>query len=439
MKTCQITIAFLTVPVAACFASEAQSEQTEALAEGNKAFALDLFRQLKANSGNVFFSPYSISTALALTYAGARGETEKQMRDVLHFTNVQEVHSAFGVLQRDLLEAGKQEGIELSIANALWAEQGYPFLPAFLRTATGPYQANINQADFKTAPDAARNQINAWVAQQTRDKIQNILPPGTVDENTRLVLVNAIYFKGLWSIPYDKTRTSNQPFHLSSTNQVNAALMHQTETAGYMENSDFQAVELLYKAGLDMVIFLPRTINGRGKLENNLTLALLSATLRQMSWQKVEVFLPRFKLESTFKLNNTLAKMGMPDAFIWPKADFSGMDGSSDLYISGVYHKSWCEVTEEGTEAAAATVGNVTVGVGAVELPPIFRADHPFVFFILDGIHVVTPKVRRQSEAATALWKRDTPSQRDPALSISERPSPRAIHFGVRELAPAFE
>jgi len=169
MKACQTTIAILTVSAAACFASEAQSEQSEALVEGNTAFALDLFSQLKANSGNLFFSPYGISTALALTYAGARGETEKQMRNVLHFANGQEVHSDFGLLQHWLLAVGKQEGIELSIANALWAEQGNPFLPAFLKTATGPYQANINQADFKTAADAARNQINAWVALQTRD------------------------------------------------------------------------------------------------------------------------------------------------------------------------------------------------------------------------------------------------------------------------------
>jgi len=207
-----------------------------------------------------------------------------------------------------------------------------------------------------------------------------------VDHVTALVLANAVYFKGLWATSYDKSRTSNQPFHLSPTNQVDVPLMHQTEVAGYMENSYYQAVELFYQGCLDMVIFLPRPINGCGILENSLTPALLSVTLRQMSWQKVEVFLPRFKLESTFKLNDTLAKMGMPDAFIWPKADFSGMDGISDLCISGVFHKSWCEVTEEGTEAAAA-VEFFTAQSSAAEQsppPPIFRADHPFVFFIRD-------------------------------------------------------
>jgi serpin B len=201
-----------------------------------------------------------------------------------------------------------------------------------------------------------------------------------------LVLANAIYFKGLWDTPFDKTRTSNQPFYLSPTNQLDAPLMHKTGMAGYMENSDFQAVAIFYAGGLDMLVFLPRQTNGCVNLERSLTSALVSATLRDINPQEVEIFLPRFRLESTFSLNNDLARMGMPDAFD-DRADFSGMDGSNNLYISGVFHRSWCEVTEDGTEAAATTATALSAR-STVESspppPPIFRADHPFVFFIRD-------------------------------------------------------
>ncbi len=359
--------------------------QTQSLVEGNTALALDIYGQLKASPGNLFFSPYSISTALAMTYAGARGETEKQMGRVLHFGKEQpQLHAAFGELQRQLNEASKQKGLELSIANALWAQKGHPFLPAFLETAKGDYQANLDQADFRTEADAARGEINRWVAQQTKDKIHEILPPGSLDHLTRLVLANAIYFKGVWTKPYDKAETSNQPFYLSAARQVDVPLMHQFDDVRYMENSEFQAVELPYSSGeLSMVILLPHRVEGCGTLENRLTPDLLSRSLAQMKRQKVEIFLPRFKLESSFKLNDTLGSMGMLDAF-GPEADFSGMDGSRNLFISGVFHKAWGEVNEEGTEAAAATA--VAVAASAVMKPlpppPVFRADHPFIFFI---------------------------------------------------------
>ena len=276
--------------------------------------------------------------------------------------------------------------VDLSIANALWAEQGYPFLPDFLSTATNSYQANINQVDFKTGADAARNQINSWVAQQTRNKIQNILPPGSPDAFTRLILANAIYFKGLWDTPFDKTRTFNQPFYLSPTNHINVPMMHQFRMAGYMENGDFQAVAMFYEGGLDMLVFLPRQTNGCVNLEKSLTPALVSATLHEIIPQEVEVFLPRFKLESTFSLNDGLTRMGMSDAFD-NQADFSGMDGSTNLYISGVFHRAWCEVNEDGTEAAAVTATSMSsrsMVESSPPPPPIFRADHPFVFFISD-------------------------------------------------------
>ena len=206
----------------------AGTAQVQSLVASNTTFALNLYSQLATTPGNLFFSPYSISTCLAMLYAGARGNTEQQMSQVLGFgTNQQQFASTFGDLQRELEINQEPNVIELDIANALWTQEGYPFLPAFLATATNQYQANINQADFVNEADAVTEEINDWVAQETRNKIQNILSPGMVNPNTRLVLANAIYFLGVWTTSFEATNTSTQPFYLSSTSQVDAPLMHQ--------------------------------------------------------------------------------------------------------------------------------------------------------------------------------------------------------------------
>ena len=390
----------------------------ESLVEGNTAFAFDLYAHLKGRPGNLFFSPFSISACLGMTCAGARGDTETQMGRVLHFsTDQRQMHSSFGELQRQLLEYAKPKvvqiqhgppnisglnrrlteefvqppGIKLDIANALWAQEGHSFLPAFLQIATGEYQANVNQADFMTSDasaDAVRREINRWVAQKTRDKIQNILPSGSVDVLTRLVLANAIYFKGAWPSPFEEAATSTQPFHLSTNRQIDVHLMGQTDDFKYTGNNDFQALELPYKRHeLSMVILLPRRFDDCGQLENRLTPALLSSALAQMQTQTVEVYCPRFTLESSFDLKEILSKMGMSDAFIQPKADFSGLDGIRGLFISGVFHKAWGEINEAGTEAAAATAQLIALGCDEgppPAPPPVFRADHPFIFLIRD-------------------------------------------------------
>src|SRR6266576_5777570 len=197
------------------FGSSPGARAAQTVVDGNTAFALDLYGQLKSARGNLFFSPYSISTCLAMTYAGARGETAKQMSRVLHLDPDQrKVHASFSKLQQQLSEASNRQGIELSLANSLWARKGHSFLPAFLEIARGEYQANVNQADFVIEAEAARGEINRWVAQETKDRIQNILPLGSLTDMTRLVLANAIYFKGLWAKPYDKAETSSQPFQL---------------------------------------------------------------------------------------------------------------------------------------------------------------------------------------------------------------------------------
>jgi len=367
--------------------SQAQSNPAQSLAEMNSAFALDLYGHLKSTPGNIFFSPYSISTCLAMTYAGARGATEQQMAQALHFsTNQSQLHSAFAGLQRNLGRLENQKGIELNVANALWAQSGHPFLPDFLNVAKGEYQAAVNQADFKTAAAEVTQEVNRWVAQKTKEKIRNIVPPGSLDAMTRLVLANAIYFKGIWAKTYDKAQTSPQPFHLTAATQVNSPLMHHVDEVKYFENEQFQAVELPYRSNqLSMIVLLPRQVEGIGSLENQLTPEVLSSAVQQMKRRKVEIYLPRFKLESSFELNQPLSQMGMQDAF-GAKADFSGMDGTKRLYISMVLHKAWGEVNEEGTEAAAATVVGVrSMAVVQPSPQPVFRADHPFIFIIREN------------------------------------------------------
>jgi serine protease inhibitor len=381
------------------------TSQVQSVVDGNTTFALNLYSQLATNSGNLFFSPYSISTCLAMLYAGASGNTEQQMSQVLGFgTNQQQFASLFRELQADLRADQQTNAIELDIANALWVQKGFPFLPSFLETATNQYEANVGQADFAADANAITQTINNWVAQETQNKIQNILPPGSLNAETRFVLANAIYFLGAWTTPFVVTNTSTQPFYVSSTNLAQVPLMHQPPLEGYdadfnwvdvtfnymqsysgapVSSNDFQAIELPYGSNqLSMLILLPSQIDGLGQLEQQLSPAFLSNVLGQMTPQLADIFLPKFTVEGSFNLSRTLAAMGMSNAFTQGAADFSGIDGNRDLFVSFVLHKARVQVNEAGTEAAAATV----VGGTDIGPPPffLFRADHPFLFLIRD-------------------------------------------------------
>jgi len=376
-------------------ANESMSAETGRLVEGNTAFAIDFYGQLKTAPGNVFFSPFSISTCLGMAYAGARGDTEKQMARVLHFAAQQsQFHAAFNELQRGLNNDAAQTQIQLNIANALWTQQGHPFLPDFLKLTSQNYQASIRQVDFTTAAESARAEINQWVEQQTHNRIIDILPPDGLSNLSRLVLVNAIYFKGSWARQFLAAETSKMPFFLSSTKKSEVPMMHHFDQVNYAATTNFQAVELPYRGNaLSMLIFLPRHVAGCSQLENWLTPIFIQQWLSRMKMQEVEIFLPKFKMEFTSELRGTLERMGMTDAFAsgpplaGPSADFSGIDGTKSLSISKVFHKAWVEVSEEGTEAAAATATALAepVGIGQEPpRPPVFRADHPFLFFIRD-------------------------------------------------------
>lgn len=361
-------------------------EENASLVAGNNAFAIDLYLRLKDGGGNVFFSPYSISGCLAMVYAGARGDTEKQMAQVLHFTGDQEqVSKLFGGLQQQLNAAQKKGEIQLNIANGLWGQQGHPWLPDFLKIAQDQFDARLTQVDFATAAESARQQVNDWVSDKTKGKITNLIPPGLFNHMTRLVLVNAIYFKGNWIHQFKKAVTHPAPFFVTPDRQTQASLMNLTDTFKYAENDSLQMLEMPYVGNdVSMAVFLPKEKDGLKELEASLTPQNLSDWLGQLRPRKINVFLPKFKMTQQFNLTQTLEAMGMTAPFS-PQSDFSGMDGSHNLFISAVVHKAYVDVNEEGTEAAAAT--GAVVEARAVRRPepvPVFRADHPFIFLIRD-------------------------------------------------------
>lgn len=374
---------FVTAVPWSAAAAHADSTPMNALVNGNTAFALDLYGHLRKGKGNLFLSPYSISTALAMTYAGAKGDTAKQMSEVLHFTLDQKrLHSTFGYLEAQLNGIQEKGDIELRVANALWAEEDYPFLNEFLEVVGRSYQAEFRYADFKKAYEVARGEINSWVERQTNEKIKDLIKRGILDSLTRLVLVNAIYFRGIWMSQFEKSATQEARFCVSPDTAVNVAMMSQEQEFNYTENGDLQILELPYTGeDLSMIILLPKRTDGLARLEASLTVESLDAWLVRLRKRRVMVYLPRFKTTSQFSLKKVLESMGITNAFRPGVADFSGIDGTENLYVSAVVHKAFVDVNEEGTEAAAAT--GAVVGVTAMPAgPAVFRADHPFLFLI---------------------------------------------------------
>ena len=358
------------------------SAGTMKVAEGNNAFALDLYSKLKAKDGNLFFSPYSISTALAMTYGGARGDTERQMAQVLHFDLSQaELHPAFADLAKQVVAAGKSGGCRLSVANALWGQKGYKFLPDFVKLTKRHYSAPLQQVDFAASRQAAKT-INDWVEEETNHKITNLVPPNVLNDLTRLVLTNAIYFKGTWVNRFKERQTRERDFTLVTGDKVKVPMMEQDTEFAYADVGNCQALAMPYTGGrLSMLILLPKEVANLGQVESQLTVPTLTEWMGKLRSAEVSVIMPKFKMTCEFSLGETLTALGMKDAFSLPPADFSGIDGRRDLFISAVLHKAFVDVNEEGTEAAAATAVIMTWSAKNIE---IFRADHPFIFLIRD-------------------------------------------------------
>lgn len=356
------------------------------LADGNTRFALDLYHKLGAEPGNLFYSPYSISSALAMTYAGARTETEEQMASTLHFTTLSQerLHPTFNVLNGVLASRGQGASgagggkFQLNIANALWGQIGHPFLPSFLDVLAEHYGAGMTLLDFAGASQESREIINDWVAERTEDRIKDLLQENDVQSTTRLVLTNAIYFNAAWRFPFDEDATAPGDFTLADGSKVSVPMMTNTAHMRYREGEGYQAVEVPYQeTRLAMVIVLPSDL---GEFEAGFDFAALSSLLAFHETRNVTIALPKFRVESRFDLIPPLMELGMTAPF--SNADFSGIDGARNLFISAVVHKAFVDVNEAGTEAAAATA----VALDESAPPPAaIRFDRPFVFFIRDN------------------------------------------------------
>jgi len=370
-------------------APEVAAPDLAELVGGNSAFAFDLYQALREKDGNLFYSPYSISLALAMTYAGARGETERQMAGALHLILPQErLHPAFNSLDQALASRGQGaqgqvgEGFRLNVVNAIWGQQGYQFLPAFLDLLAENYGAGLRAVDFASAPEEARGTINEWVSQQTEGRTEDLIPQGTLDALTRLVLTNAIYFNAAWADAFEAAQTQEGPFHLLDGSQASVPLMRQTDGFGYAEGEGYQAVELPYDGReLAMVVMLPRAGEFE-RFESALDAGRVEQIIGSLEYQQVRLTMPRFEFESGFSLKEALAALGMAEAFT-EQADFSGMTGQRELFIEEVVHKAFVSVDENGTEAAAATAV-MMAPTAAVEEPVEITMDRPFMFLIRD-------------------------------------------------------
>ncbi len=358
--------------------SGATVEGVNSVINANNQFALDLYLKLEDEEGNIFFSPYSILVALAMTYEGAREKTVEEMQSVFHFPEDENIRRPSFAKIYNLLNK-KNKKYELHTANALWAQKDYKFLDEYINAIKKYYVGKVTNVDFAKATENARLTINKWVEEQTNNKIKDLIPPGVLDALTRLVLTNAIYFKGLWVKQFDKKETREEDFRVSPEETVKVKMMNITgEEFNYYETEKLQILELLYEGeDLSMLIILPKE-NDLKSLKESLSLEKLTELRNSLSEQQVDVYIPKFKFETKYFMVKTLKEMGMPTAFSMD-ADFSGMDGTKDLFIANVIHQAFIDVNEEGTEAAAAT--GVVMELKAA-MPTVFRADHPFIFMI---------------------------------------------------------
>src|SRR5262245_22297939 len=364
------------------------SPEMQTVADGNNQFAFDLYGKLREDEkGNIFCSPYSVHTALTMATTGANGNTREQMVKALHLPGEQSA-LASGDLAKFYTRGRKP--YQLSVANALWGQKGAAWQPEFLKIQKKHFDAAFREADFATNPDGERQRINSWAEEETRGKIKDLLPSGSIDDQTAMVLANAVYFKGNWDQQFDKVATNDRPFFLADGGTVTVPLMHQEKCrCRYAALDGFQVLELPYKGGdLSMVVILPKKHDGLPEIEKQLTAANLAKWLEATQEKKeFSVYIPRFRMEQAESLDlvKPLGALGMVDAFDPHRADFTRMLSSSPVYINHVMHKAFVEVNEEGTEAAAATAA--TFQPVSASIKPEFRADRPFIFLIRDRPH----------------------------------------------------
>lgn len=362
-------------------------KEFDTVVEANNQFAFDLYSEYKSEKGNIFFSPYSISTALTMTYEGARGKTAEEMQAVLRIPKDDKKRRLESERIYNQINKNSKD-YKLSTANALWAQEDYKFLEEYINNVEKYYGGKTTNLDFIKETEKSRVIINNWVEDQTNNKIKNLIPKESVSVMTRLILTNAIYFKGAWVLQFNKKNTKDEDFKTSSGKTVKIPMMKLTgddAEFNYAKADKVQILELPYDGeDLSMLLILPEE-DSLKKLERSINTKKLSEWKSVLKKQRVDIYIPKFKFETKYFMAETLKKMGMPLAFKWPGADFSGMDGTRNLYIGDVIHQAFVEVNEEGTEAAAATAVIMMWGsAGNIEEPviPVFRADHPFIFII---------------------------------------------------------
>jgi len=365
---------------------QAAAADLETLGKGGTAFTLNLYRQLVAKEeGNIFFSPYSISLALSLAYGGARGETATGMARVLGFTLPPErLHPALAELSRHLQKVGNEAGQTLNVANAAWLNNSLKVEPKYLKLIGDYYGNEMKQLDFCQGPQAQKT-INDWVTKQTQDHIKDLIPNGVLNCNTMLVLTNAVYFWGEWADKFDQKQTKLEAFWPTPDEKVVAPFMHRTGNYSYNEAEGWQVLELPYREKrLGMLVLLPKTKGALAQEKKGLNPDKLAKLIQGLSSQKVEVIFPRFEVKASYSLNDYLKSLGMSQAF-GPQADFEGISTQHKLWIDLVLHQAWLKVEEKGTETAAATGVAITKAAAPVPKPLVlFKADHPFLFFIRD-------------------------------------------------------
>jgi serpin B len=384
-----VDFTFLSSETSRLKASDVGDSELDRLVSGSNQFAFDLYGTIRESDGNLFLSPYSISLALAMLYAGARDETEAQMAEVMNFNLPQDrLHPAFNALEQALAGRGQSDetngdNFQLNVANSIWVQQDYPVVLEYLDLLARHYGAGLRTLNFRGQPEPSRQVINAWVSEQTEERIQDLLPQGSINELTRLILVNAIYFNATWAHKFSARNTQDAPFYLLDGRQVTVPMMKQDEFFSYTSGEGYQAVSLPYQGWeLSMLILLPE--DGQyGEFEAGLDATQLDEILSQLERTQLILSMPRFSYESNFMLSAALSELGMPVAFDRNLANFSGMDGTGEFFIDEVLHKAFVAVDEEGTEAAAATA--ITVGSGAPQEPVEMTIDRPFIFLIRDN------------------------------------------------------
>jgi serpin B len=369
--------------------ADASPQAISALVTDDTAFALSLYDALMPGE-NFVFSPHSISTALAMLYPGTAGTTKSQMQTALHFTQPDaELEDAFNTLDQALASrgtntTGSSNPFRLKVANALWGQQGMSFLPSYLDVLAQSFGAGINTVDFAGDPERARDGINAEVADQTQQKISELLPADAIDERTRFVLTNAVYFDAQWATAFQPEATAAAAFSELDGSSVDVPFMHATLTTSYAEGDGWQAVLLPYEGKeISLLVILPAD-GGFADFSSGLDADGLASIEAQFELAEVELSLPRFEFKAGLSLNESLMALGMTDAFT-PNADLSGVDGARDLFVGDVVHQAFIHVDEHGTEAAAATAvtGRDTLGSPTYE-SRVFDASRPFLFAIRD-------------------------------------------------------